>query len=80
MMIILLNLGRLLMVAWVVYALYLLFAPHFLHTQPDDLSAAMQAIVAFALGHLMDRALGILRRRKAARLAGHAPTQQAGRV
>jgi hypothetical protein len=71
--IILLNLGRLLMVAWIVYALFLLFAPHFLHTQPDDISAAVQAIVAFAMGHLMDRALGILRRRKAAQLAGRSP-------
>jgi hypothetical protein len=68
-MIIALHVGRLLMLGWLVYALFLLFAPHFLHTPPDDVSAAVQAIAAFALGHLMDRALGTLRRRKAARAA-----------
>lgn len=64
-MIILLNLGRLLMVAWIIYALILLFAPNYLHRPPDNLGASLQAVAAFVLGHLMDRAIGMLRRRKA---------------
>lgn len=65
-MIIALNLGRALMVVWIIYALFLLFAPHVLHQPPHDVFASVNALVAFALGHLMDRALGALRRRKAA--------------
>jgi hypothetical protein len=68
-MIMLLNLGRLAMVAWIVYALILLFAPHYLHRPPDNVGAAIQAVAAFVLGNLMDRAIGMLRRRKAARAA-----------
>ena len=64
-MIMLLNLGRLLMVAWIIYALVLLFAPHYLHRSPDNLGASLQAVAAFVLGHLMDRVIGMLRRRRA---------------
>jgi hypothetical protein len=65
-MMIALHVGRVLMMLWVIYALFLLFAPHILHQSPNDLVASVNALVAFALGHLMDRALGVLRRRKAA--------------
>ena len=60
-MIMLLNLGRLLMVAWIIYALVLLVAPHYLHRPPDNLGATLQAVAAFALGHLLDRALVLQR-------------------
>lgn len=74
-MIMLLNLGRLAMVAWIVYALILLFAPHYLHRPPDNVGAAVQAVAAFVLGNLMDRAIGRLRRRRAAQAAaGNTPT------
>ena len=65
-MIIALQIGRVLMIAWIIYALFLLFAPHILHRPPNDVVASVNALVAFALGHLMDRALGLLRRRRAA--------------
>jgi hypothetical protein len=65
-MIIALQIGRVLMIVWIIYALFLLFAPHVLHQPPNDVVASVNALVAFALGHLMDRALGALRRRKAA--------------
>jgi hypothetical protein len=68
-MIAVLNLGRVLMGAWIAYALFLLFAPHVLHRPPQDVSASLQAIGAFALGYLLDRAVGVLRRRKAQRTA-----------
>jgi hypothetical protein len=66
MIIALLQFGRVLMVLWIIYALFQLFAPHVLHQPPNDVVASVNALVAFALGHLMDRALGVLRRRKAA--------------
>jgi hypothetical protein len=65
-MIIALHVGRVLMAVWIIYALFLLFAPHILHQPPNDVFASVNALVAFALGHLMDRALGVLRRRNAA--------------
>jgi uncharacterized protein YhhL (DUF1145 family) len=79
-MIMLLNLGRLLMVVWIIYALVLLFAPHYLHRPPDNVGASIQAIAAFVLGHLLDRAIGMLRRRQATRMAGSAPTSETGSV
>ena len=69
MIIALLHIGRMLMVLWIIYALFQLFAPHVLHQPPNDIVASVNALVAFALGHLMDRALGVLRRRKAAAAA-----------
>jgi hypothetical protein len=64
-MIIVLNLGRVLMVVWIVYALLLMFAPGLLHRPPDQVGGAVQALVAFGLGYLMDRALSFVLRRKA---------------
>jgi len=66
-MIILLNLGRVLMVLWIVYGLLLILAPGVVHRPPNATSGAIQAIVAFAIGYLLDRALAVVLRRKAAR-------------
>jgi hypothetical protein len=64
-MIVLLNLGRALMVVWIAYALLLIFAPGLVHRPPDPISGAIQALTAFGLGYLMDRALSFVLRRKA---------------
>ena len=64
-MIILLNVGRALMVAWIGYALLLMFAPSLLHKPADPFGGAMQALAAFGLGYLMDRALSFVLRRRA---------------
>lgn len=64
-----LHIGRVLMVLWILYSLFLLFTPHILHQPPNDVFASVNALVAFALGHLMDRALGVLRRREAERVS-----------
>ena len=55
------------MVGWVVYALLLIFAPGFIHQAPNQTSGIVQFVVAFVIGHLLDRALGALRRRRARR-------------
>jgi hypothetical protein len=65
----LINAGRLLMVGWVVYALLLIFAPGFIHQPPNQLHGIVQFVVAFVSGHLLDRALGFVRRRRAMRAA-----------
>lgn len=72
-MIIALHVGRVLMVLWIFYALFQLFAPHILHQPPNDVFASMSALAAFVLGNLMDRALGVFRRRKAAAASIAAP-------
>jgi hypothetical protein len=64
-MIVLLNLGRALMVIWIAYALLLLFAPGLMHRPADPIGSAIQALIAFGLGYLMDRALSIVLRRRA---------------
>lgn len=64
-MIALLNMGRLLMVGWIVYALVLIFAPGLLHRPPDQMGGAIQVGVAFGLGWLLDRAISVVRRRRA---------------
>lgn len=79
-MIALINVARIGLVAWILYALYLLFSPHFFHTRPHDLNAAGQALGAFALGYVMDRILGMLRRRQAARAAADAPPPAPGGI
>jgi hypothetical protein len=66
-MIALLNLGRLLMVAWIVYGLVLIFAPALLHRSSDQVGGAIQVGVAFGLGWLLDRALSAVQRRRAGR-------------
>jgi hypothetical protein len=72
-MIILLNIGRLMMVAWVIYGLLLIFAPSVVHKHPDQWSGIIQVVIAYALGYLMDRALGLVRRRRAEAAAVEAP-------
>jgi hypothetical protein len=69
-MIALLNLGRFLMVGWIVYGLVLIFAPALLHRSPDQIGGAIQVGVAFGLGWLMDRALSMVQRRRASREGG----------
>ena len=64
-MILLLNLARFMMVLWIVYGLLLVFAPSVVHSPPKPASGAIQAIVAFAIGYLLDRALSVVLRRKA---------------
>ena len=64
-MIVLLNLGRALMVVWIAYALLLMFAPSLVHRAADPIGGAIQALIAFGLGYLMDRALSIVLRRRA---------------
>jgi hypothetical protein len=64
-MIAMLNVGRFLMLGWVAYSLLLIFSPGLLHQAPNQLSGIVQAIAAFAIGHLLDRLLGVVRRRKA---------------
>ena len=65
-MIILINIGRMAMVAWVIYSLLLIFAPNVIHRQPDLIGGVIQFLVAYAAGFLMDRALSVVRRRRAA--------------
>jgi hypothetical protein len=57
------------MVGWVMYALLLIFAPGFIHKAPNQTSGIAQVVVAFVIGHLLDRALGFVRRRRAMRAA-----------
>jgi hypothetical protein len=64
-MIVLLNLGRALMVVWIAYGLLLVFAPGLLHRSAEPIGGAIQVLVAFGLGHLFDRALSLVLRRRA---------------
>jgi hypothetical protein len=79
-MIILLNLGRALMVAWIAYALLLMFAPGLLHRPPNQIGGAIQALTAFGLGYLMDRALSYVLRRRALSAQNDAPKRDDGRI
>jgi hypothetical protein len=65
-MIVLLNIARGLMVLWVAYGLLLMFAPSVVHSPPNPTSGAIQAVVAFSIGYLLDRILSVVLRRKAA--------------
>jgi hypothetical protein len=73
-MITLLNIGRFLMVVWIGYALLLVFAPRLVHSEPNMIGGVIQAIAAFAIGFLLDRVLGFVLRRKAARTEGEQST------
>ena len=66
-MITLLNIGRFLMVVWIGYALLLVFAPRLVHSEPNMIGGVIQAIAAFTIGYLLDRILGLVLQRKAAR-------------
>lgn len=77
--IVLINVARLGMVAWIVYALLLIFAPQFLGRAPDPYGGGLQAIVAFVIGWCLDRTLGYVRRRQAERAAApDRPTSDGG--
>jgi len=67
-MIALLNLGRFLMVVWIVHGLVLIFAPAWLHQAPDQTGGMIQVGVAFIVGWLLDRAISVVHRRRAARM------------
>jgi hypothetical protein len=62
----LLNVGRALMVIWIIYGVLLMFAPSLLHHPPDDIGGAVQIAIAFGLGYLMDRGISAIHRRRAA--------------
>ena len=79
-MIVLLNLGRALMVLWIAYALLQLFAPDFVHRPADPIGAAIQALIAFGLGYLMDRALSIVLRRRALSAQGDPSERDRGSI
>jgi hypothetical protein len=64
-MVILINVGRFLMLAWVLYALVLIWAPRLVHQSPNQMSGIIQVLVAFGIGHSLDRLLGAVRRRRA---------------
>jgi hypothetical protein len=72
----LINAVRILIAGWVVYALLLIFAPQFIHQAPNQTSGIVQFVVAFVIGHLLDRALGFLRRRRAMRVANSVDTMK----
>jgi uncharacterized membrane-anchored protein len=69
-MIVLLNFGRALMLVWIAYGLLLVFAPGLVHRAADPIGGAIQALIAFGLGYLMDRALSIVYRRRALSAGG----------
>jgi len=79
-MIVLLNLGRALMVVWIGYALLLIFAPGLVHRPPDPIGGAIQALIAFGLGYLMDRALSIALRRRALSAQGDPSERDHGTI
>jgi hypothetical protein len=73
-MIALINVGRAAMLAWVVYGLFLIFAPSVIHRQPARASGVIQCLSAYAVGYALDRLLSLVRHRKAA--ASAAETSQ----
>jgi uncharacterized membrane-anchored protein len=79
-MIVLLNLGRALMVVWIAYALLLVFAPGLVHRPADPIGGTIQALVAFGLGYLMDRALSIVLRRRALSAQGEPSERDHGSI
>jgi hypothetical protein len=79
-MIALLNLGRALMVVWIAYALLLMFAPSLVHRTADPTGGAIQALIAFGLGYLMDRALSIVLRRRAMSAQGDPSERDPGGI
>jgi uncharacterized membrane-anchored protein len=79
-MIVILNLGRALMVVWIAYALLLVFAPGLLHRPADPIGGAIQALIAFGLGYLLDRALSMVLRRKALSTQGDPSVRDPGSI
>jgi hypothetical protein len=79
-MIVLINIGRLAMLVWVIYSLLLIFAPAYIHRQPNQVGGIIQFVLAYGLGYLLDRVLGVLRQRKAAREAVDTAASDVGRI
>jgi hypothetical protein len=79
-MIVILNLGRALMVVWIAYALLLVFAPGLLHRSADPIGGAIQALIAFGLGYLLDRALSMVLRRRALSTQGDPSVRDPGSI
>ena len=65
-MVVLINICRLAMLGWIAYALVLIFAPSWLHHAPDQVGGIIQCVIAYTGGFLLDRLLGVLRRRRLA--------------
>ena len=63
-MIAMLNIGRLLMVLWIVYSLVLIFAPQYLHQPKNPISGLIQCICAYSVGYLLDRLLSRVKRQR----------------
>lgn len=66
-MVVALNVGRLLMLGWVLYSLVLIFFPQMVNHAPDPKGGAIQFGCAYAIGWGLDRLLGRVRRRQAER-------------
>lgn len=64
--IIVLNIGRALMVCWALYSLVLIFFPAAIQRPSDPIGGAIQFVVAYSIGFCLDRALGFVKRRRAA--------------
>lgn len=65
-MIALLNIGRLLMLGWVLYSVVLIFFPQLVNHPPDRVGGAIQFVVAYSIGWGLDRLLGMVKRRQLA--------------
>jgi hypothetical protein len=72
-MIAMLNVGRFLMVLWIVYSLVLIFAPQYLHQPKNPIGGVIQCVCAYCVGYLLDRWLSRVRRQKAAEPETTAP-------
>jgi hypothetical protein len=65
---------------WIAYALLLVFAPGLVHRPADPIGGTIQALVAFGLGYLMDRALSIVLRRRALSAQGEPSERDHGSI
>lgn len=77
-MIALINIGRAVMVAWVIYGLILIFAPAVVHRQPALTSGVIQCLTAYAIGYALDRLLSAVRRRQAESATAMTPPSETG--
>lgn len=77
-MTVLINIARLAMLTWALYALLLIFVPAFIRQPPDRIGGALQFVAAYAIGWALDRLLGVIRRRQAARVAATVPAADTG--
>jgi hypothetical protein len=66
LMVVALNIGRLLMLCWVLYSVVLIFFPESVNHAPDRVGGAIQFVVAYTIGWGLDRLLGMVKRRRLA--------------